>query len=413
MKRQLLTQIKNEWRDNIWLVVELTIVTCCIWLLCTIFYGVYKAIFLPRGFEYSNVYSLKTNTVSQNSPYYVAPPEGEEETSYDDFYALLKHLRENPNVEYAGFHHNGTPYNYNFLGRQATRVDIVDSINYFGNTRYASPEIPLLMGYESLTGKSAEQLREILGRGELLLSDSKQYDGHEGHDVMGLVGARVILDNDSSKVYRVGDIIRNVRRTDYEEAWGGTIVVPMLESEKGWGNVLLKIRKGKERLFKEDFRNDRDLRRQRNVYLSDLTNFDDTREACQRSIETELHIHQFLMLFLIVTIFLGLLGTFWFRIQQRIGEIAIRKTCGATKGDIFRRIIGEGMILLLFSALLLSVIIWPFSSLLKGMLPCSYMELLMFEVMAIAIVGAVIILSLLNPARKAMAIEPAIALKSE
>ncbi len=33
MKRNLLTQIKNEWRDNLWLVIELAIVAVAIWAL--------------------------------------------------------------------------------------------------------------------------------------------------------------------------------------------------------------------------------------------------------------------------------------------------------------------------------------------------------------------------------------------
>lgn len=413
MKRKLLTQIKNEWRDNIWLVVELTIVTACIWILCTIFYSGYKAWFSPKGFEYSNVFTLKTNAVKKTSPYYTAPAEGEEATYYEDFSSLLNRLRENPNVEYAGFHHNATPYNFNYNGNAVTRVDVPDSINYYGNTRYASPDIPLILGYESLTGKTREQLAQILARGEILLSDNNQYGENVNRNVMDLIGARVILEQDSSKVYRVGDIIRNIRRSDYEGTWAGTIVVPELEDGRAWGNVILKIKEGKERQFKEDFRNDKDLRRQRNVYFTDLTDFDDVKEACQRSTETSLHTMEFLLLFLLATIFLGLLGTFWFRIQQRVGEIAIRKTCGATKGAVFRRIISEGMILLLTASLLMSLIVWPFSGSVTEMLYCSRTVLFTFEIVSIVIVAIGIILSLWYPARKAMGIEPAIALKSE
>ena len=50
---------------------------------------------------------------------------------------------------------------------------------------------------------------------------------------------------------------------------------------------------------------------------------------------------------LLLNIFLGLLGTFWFRTQQRRGEIALHKAMGATDGAVFGRLMSEGMFLLL------------------------------------------------------------------
>lgn len=51
--------------------------------------------------------------------------------------------------------------------------------------------------------------------------------------------------------------------------------------------------------------------------------------------------------FLLLNIFLGLLGTFWFRTQQRRSEIALHKAHGASDMSIFVRLISEGLLLLL------------------------------------------------------------------
>ena len=47
--------------------------------------------------------------------------------------------------------------------------------------------------------------------------------------------------------------------------------------------------------------------------------------------------------FLLLNIFLGLLGTFWFRTQQRRSEIALHKVHGASDMSIFTRLISEGL----------------------------------------------------------------------
>ena len=51
--------------------------------------------------------------------------------------------------------------------------------------------------------------------------------------------------------------------------------------------------------------------------------------------------------FMLVVVFLGFLGTFWFRTQQRSQEIAIRRVNGATQRNVFARLVSEGMILLM------------------------------------------------------------------
>lgn len=52
------------------------------------------------------------------------------------------------------------------------------------------------------------------------------------------------------------------------------------------------------------------------------------------------------VLFLLVNVFLGLIGTFWFRTRRRRSEIALRLAMGSTKNQVFRLLAGEGLLLL-------------------------------------------------------------------
>ena len=53
-----------------------------------------------------------------------------------------------------------------------------------------------------------------------------------------------------------------------------------------------------------------------------------------------------IIVFLLVNVFLGLLGTFWFRTQHRFPEIGLQKAIGATNTDITLRLLAEGVLLL-------------------------------------------------------------------
>lgn len=412
MKRNLLTQMKKEWRDNIWLLVELAIVGLAIWILSIFMYAQGEGRFYPRGFNPENVYTLSVKTVSKNSPNWVDHGEEGNKAYYSDYAELLKRLRNNPNVESVSYHYGATPYNYNYNGAQVTVLESDDSVYYYGNQRPASPDIVNVLELNSLTGKSREQLYEMLKNNEILLGPNAQYT-ETGRDLKDLIGKKVILNGDSSKIYRVGDIIETVRRTDYELGWGGGMIVPLNDDSRAWGPVMLRVKPGRGMQFKEDFKNDADLRKLRNVYLSDLKSLLDIREATQRSSEVDLRMNAVLMFFLIVTIFLGLLGTFWFRMQQRVSEIAIRKVCGAKRSEIFGRVITEGMILLLGSLVIVSALIWPFINTFENMLGLKWYLFLFTELFAFLLVGIGIVISLWYPARQAMNIEPAVAIKAE
>lgn len=412
MKRSLLTQIKNEWRDNIWMTVELAVVVIAIWLIMTFLYLLTAGLFTERGFDPEDVYVLQARNVSKSSPEYVETGDSTWASLFDDRAALLQRLREHKDVESVALSGGAIPYNYNYNGNMISVPNEPDSIFYSCNFRYGSPDIVKALGLRSLTGTSPDKLVEMLERGEILISDNDAYV-RQGRDPFALKGKMVIFGQDSSKTYRVGDIIANIRRNDYEEARAGTVLVPIDEKNKWAYELAIKVKPGHGDSFKEAFKNDKSLQRQRNMYFTDLKSLMDKREGNQRSLDTKVRMFAVVMGFLLLTIFLGLLGTFWFRMQQRVSEIAIRKVCGATKVQIFMRIFGEGMILLGFAVIIASAIVWPFSHYAIDQAGIEWYEILIFELVAIGLVALGILLSVIYPARKAMNIEPAIAIKDE
>ena len=176
-------------------------------------------------------------------------------------------------------------------------------------------------------------------------------------------------------------------------------------------DMAIRVKPGKGPEFVETFKANPDLRRYGNVYLTDIRSFKDIREGAQHGYDTQLTSKLILIFFLLVVIFLGLLGTFWFRMQQRVGEVAIRMVCGATRREIFTRVISEGLILFLFGFLLISAALWPFYK--KFNTPLNWDTILICQLVAGGLVAIGVVVSLLWPARRIMKIEPAVAVKEE
>ena len=84
-----------------------------------------------------------------------------------------------------------------------------------------------------------------------------------------------------------------------------------------------------------------------NIFISEVRSFKDIRRNVQQGYYNGMRNNITIMVFLLVNIFLGLLGTFWFRTQQRKSEIALHKAHGATNRMVFTRLVSEGWLLLL------------------------------------------------------------------
>lgn len=410
MKRELLKQMRNEWRDNVWMLVELAVVGLAIWMLVSIVFIMTRPLTVAKGFNADDVYSLTLKYVNADSPEYIDPGEEGKGHYSSDRMDLISRLRSNPYVESVGSHQNGLPYNYNNHGNALRAVGSNDSVFYTGNMRIMSPDMATVVQLESVTGKTPEQLAEMLRRGELLISEQEDYEGN-GRKVSDLLGKEVMFYGDSTKSYRVGDIIKVVRRNDFELSYG-TIVLPAADTEWMEG-VAVRVKPGMGEKFKESFRTDKSLQRQRNIYLSDLHSLQDIGKGNMHELYSQMNMWYILLGFLLVTIFLGLLGTFWFRIQQRVSEIAIRKVSGAKKSQIFARVMTEGMVLLLVAMLIVSAVVWPFTEDIENIIGIKWPEMLATEAATILIIAIGIFLSLWYPAAKAMRVEPAIAIKEE
>ena len=177
---------------------------------------------------------------------------------------------------------------------------------------------------------------------------------------------------------------------------------------------MIRTKPGCADKFREEFAKTADMRHIGNSVARNLKSLDSMATIVNAEQLASIRLSLLIVIVFIALIILGLMGTFWFRVQQRSGEIALRKICGATSGDIFRRIIGEAMILLAVAvAVAFGLLYLITEKVIETEEPVSVSLMAVVTLVTGLLVAAGIVLSIWYPAYRAMHIEPALAVKVE
>ena len=68
MQKKLFRQIRNEWRGNTWLALELLVVSVVMWFIIDMLYCRAATYLEPRGFDTEHCYRIYLGSLTDNSP---------------------------------------------------------------------------------------------------------------------------------------------------------------------------------------------------------------------------------------------------------------------------------------------------------------------------------------------------------
>ena len=414
MQKKLFTQIRNEWRGNLWLALELLVVSVVLWYIIDMLYCSLATYNEPRGFDTGHCYLIEMGVLTDKSPDYKSGTDW-----HDDILTLAERLRHRPEVEAVSLSQNSYPYN----GSNSTDPVQYDTLRSPGWTirRLVTPDFVRVFRYRGAQGETPEQLAEMLRKGEFLASDNlyRRY----GIRMTSLVGKDFHLFGDTTYSFRLGAALQNVRYSDFQQARSSYSFVYNIEQlDRGFINpdneLCVRVKENMDKDFIARLKADSESQyRIGNIYIADIRSFTDIRRSYQQSMMNELRNYTVGMAFLMLNIFLGLLGTFWFRTQQRRGEIALHKAMGATDGAVFGRLMSEGMFLLLIvtvPAVIIDVLLAHFElNSWRNGTTLEWPRLLFCVAATFVLIAAMIGIGIGLPARRAMRVQPAEALHDE
>ena len=152
-----------------------------------------------------------------------------------------------------------------------------------------------------------------------------------------------------------------------------------------------------------------------NLFILKVHDYENIRNDFQRGNYNQVQIRFWMMGFLLLNILLGIVGTFWFRTQHRRSELALRVAVGSSRAQLWGRLNNEGIVLLSLAALPAAVICYNigYLDLTDGYMEWGIVRFLITFAISYFLMALMILAGIWFPARQAIRIQPAEALREE
>lgn len=258
-----------------------------------------------------------------------------------------------------------------------------------------------------------------------------QFDFQQGGPFSPAAAVRqeIYITNQGSRdsvAYRIGGVCEKQRYcefTGYDYAYYKLVDENKVAEEGDWVgeglNTFIRVKPGADgAAFATNFRKEMEQQlRVGNIYLKDVFPMSHYRDQFLERWLDQVRLYVAGIAFFLLNVLLGVVGTFWYRTQQRSAEIGLRMAMGATRKGIFWQLVKEGLALLTIAFIPSAVI---FANLLHmevtqgSEIPPDMASRLLFGfVFSYAVMAAMIVVGISFPSYRAMRMHPADALRQE
>lgn len=420
MIKMIFVQLWNERKGNLLIWLELLVVSVFLWYAADALFLYYKQYKQSLGFDISHVYYVQLGVVPQES--------ADRDTAAvggDDFMTVYDRLSHNPRVESVCYT-TGTHFHYR--GSNQFAYFKKDSATHRGFVRYVDPNYFRVFRVKAADGGPSDPLEQALKEGKIVVTGTTAdlMCGNAANARNQEIWITDQGDRDSVS-YRIGAVSEPQRYGEfskYDYAYyktGGT--TDEIRQAGDWANYNMKIfirvkPAADNSQFVADFRKEMATQlRLGNIYLKEVTPMSDYRDEFIRYSFNQIRLYLACILFFLMNVLLGVIGTFWFRTQQRGGEIGLRMAMGASRQSVFSLLMSEGLLILLIAfvpAILIVINMYYFDVLQSTELAIPLaVRLLVGAGITFGLLLLMIVVGIASPARRAMKVQPAEALRSE
>lgn len=397
MIRHLFNLMWNRKRANGLLLLEIVLAFVVLFAVGSVGVFNWSNYRAPLGFAYEQVWEVDLSPGSQ--------PRAEQ---FATLQRVLQRLRSTPGVVSAARHSENTPFSFNDNSTEFRVKDGTDKAKVGAEFYYVGPELRDVVGLRLVAGRWFDRRDEAAGRRQPMviteLMQARLFPG--GASAVG----KTLLDNDNDAYEVVGVVGAYRARGELTEPYPAVLTyVSPQDTTHAWFNLLVRVRPGSGGALEKRLGDD--IRAVSGGWANSITSLPEQRLTKLKFELTPPAILAVVCVFLLLNVALGLFGVLWLNINQRRGELGVRRAMGATSGAISRQVVGEILVLTTFGLLLGLVVAAQFP--LLGVFGVAAPVYGTAMLLATGVLYGLATLCALYPSRLAAGIHPAVALREE
>ena len=295
------------------------------------------------GCDIHNVARIRIGIIPPESPDHIDAPSDSASTA-KAVNTLLQRIEAHPSVESTCISLTSQPYQ----GSNSSYSFTLDTLTVSSVlVRSVTPSFLRVFRVES-ENSTCEEMEQALENKQLVAGEllakmlyCNPPDTFNGKEVM----------RGDSSVYKIGAVCKNMRIDNF---WGTSPSIFIYEDEFAksiglyveWMEYALRLKDDAKISFDALFAELKDQLRVDNFYVTHFEDLGVTKQVFQKEDYNALKIRLLYVVFLAICIFLGIVGTFWYRAQQRRSQIGLRLAMGDTPRHLLWLYNLEGLLML-------------------------------------------------------------------
>ena len=349
MIKHLLTLIWNQRNGNVWIFLELLLVTAMLWVMADSLVVDTYTYRQPIGVDTQHTYLLSYGLTDD------ATELGIEQNTQatQDLLQLLRNLRQCPEVEAVSLSNIAVPYTYSRGWSGLMPVEDTASASYAYRVRYVDLEYFRVFKVKDKEGRPLYD-QVLKNPGEIVLSET--LDEIFFPEGSGRTQREVKWGPKSTESMKVSAVSAPLKEMDFDTyqptyyyVWRTEqdFLDEVAENDIRFYDCLFRMKKDYSQQEMETFLQQESERLQvGNVYVSSVKPISEYRADMLKPRLDNQKKKIAMVGFMLVNIFFGIVGTFWLRTQSRRAEIGLRAALGASKRQLRRELFLEGLFLL-------------------------------------------------------------------
>lgn len=429
MVQHILKIIWKERKINSWILLELILIFCVLWFCVDYMYFIASQRLPPNGFDIEHTYRLHMGMKEEGSEIISSGTYEERNTLLENIWHIFDRIKRHPDIEAASISFGAIPYSSSnwgvgvYIDSVTTNTKIKEVTSGFFDVF----KIKIIESNISKWENSSEKKKAIIS------GDCKDYFLEKPITSIHTFNRGRVGDMPSADIItEVAGVAGKTKIDDYNE-YRPILYFPLKKSNTDLAvnidqaEFVVRVKTEADKDFPGKFR--KEMQSQLSIdpyYLSSIQSMNDRKKEYMKEHEYDNNFKSIssVFTFLIINIFLAVIGTFWFRTQSRRGEIGLRQALGSSRRKVRLLYITETVLLLFLSsivAIIICVNLATANILEEIDLPVVYREdqtinigqYLINYAITFLIIAIIAIAAVWYPAKKASSTYPSEALRDE